>query len=390
MTTDLHVHAESTYRSLFGVPDIMVESPGRINLIGEHTDYNQGFVLPAAVEQRACVAMGKRTDQEIHMKALNLNRSHRTTLENLSSEGEAWSAYLLGVVQQLQVKGHPLSGFNAVLTGDVPVGAGMSSSASVECATIFALNEMFGLGLEKMDLVRLAQRAENEFVGVKCGIMDMFASIMGKKDHAIRLDCRSLEYQYFPLSLGSYKLVLFDTQVRHSLAAGEYNRRRQECEEGVRLLQAANPLVQSLRDADMQMIEQVLAPQASSVVYNRCRYVVEENERLVSGCLLLEKNDIEGFGKKMFGSHAGLRDLYEVSCAELDLLVDLAIAEPAIAGARMMGGGFGGCTINLIREDSIDAIYQRFRNIYREHTGLDLKVYITTPQDGARKVDFGS
>jgi galactokinase len=386
MTSILLQSVFDAYEALYGAPALLARAPGRINLIGEHTDYNMGFVLPAAIEQSAYVALGMRNDHEIHLHALDLGQRHRTNLDALDSYDAPWSAYVLGIVQQLQRGGFALSGFNLVLSSSVPVGSGMSSSAAVECASLIGLDSLFGLGLERMDMVRMAQRAENEYVGVKCGIMDMFASMMGRKDYAIQLDCRSLDYRYFPLQLGDYRIVLFDTRVRHSLAGGEYNQRRMSCETGVRLLQSHHPHVMSLRDVDMEMIESLPAAGASPEVYQRCRYVVEENERLISGCQLLEKGDLEGFGKKMFASHAGLRDLYEVSCPELDLLVDLAVDNTAIAGARMMGGGFGGCTINLVHANRIEETYALFRDRYHAKTGLDLGMYVTTAESGAELV----
>lgn len=388
VTSTLLDSIRKVYQDAFGTPAVIARAPGRINLIGEHTDYNMGFVLPAAIEQSACVALGMRTDTEIHVHAVDLRQQHQTNLDALDSHNAPWSAYVLGVVQQLQRSGFALSGFNLVLSSSVPVGAGMSSSAAVECASLVGLDGLFGLGLERMDMVRMAQRAENEYVGVKCGIMDMFASMIGRKDHAIRLDCRSLEYRYFPLQLGNYRIVLFDTRVRHSLAGGEYNQRRQSCEEGVQLLQRNYPQVMSLRDAEAQMLDSLPGAGASREVYQRCRYVVEENERLLSGCQLLEQGNIEGFGKKMFASHAGLRDLYAVSCAELDLLVELAMQNPAIAGARMMGGGFGGCTINLVKADQVEETYAAFREAYGAKTGLELAMYVTTPEAGAEVVNW--
>jgi galactokinase len=383
MTSTLLQSVFDAYEALYGAPALLARAPGRINLIGEHTDYNLGFVLPAAIEQSAYVALGMRNDHEIHLHALDLGQRHRTNLDALDSHDAPWSAYVLGVVQQLQRGGFSLSGFNLVLSSSVPVGSGMSSSAAVECASLIGLDSLFGLGLDRMDMVRMAQRAENEYVGVKCGIMDMFASMIGRKDYAIQLDCRSLDYRYFPLHLGDYRIVLFDTRVRHSLAGGEYNQRRMSCEAGVRLIHSLHPLVMSLRDADLDMIEALPAMGASPEVYQRCRYVVEENMRLLTGCRLLEKGDIEGFGQLMFASHAGLRDLYTVSCPELDLLVELAMQNPAVAGARMMGGGFGGCTINLVKADMIDETYAAFRDAYHVKTELDLGMYVTTAESGA-------
>lgn len=377
---------ETVFHELFGVKNLIVRSPGRINLIGEHTDYNHGFVLPAAIDKAVYFAIGLRNDEEVHLYATNMQESYQTRLDSLSAPPFHWSAYVLGVVDQLQRNGFPISGFNAVINGEIPIGAGMSSSAGLECATVFALKDLFQLELDTLDMIKLAQKAENEFVGVKCGIMDMFASMLGKKNMAIQLDCHDLSYKYFPFALRDYKIVLFDTRVKHSLAGGEYNLRRQQCEEGVDLLQKIYPQVKSLRDVNISMLQSDLIKMASSTVFNRCCYVVEENLRLLKGCELLLGNDIAGFGKKMYASHEGLSKLYEVSCNELDLLVELAKKESSIAGARMMGGGFGGCTINLIREVAIDDIYNRFEEEYFQETGQELKMYITTAQDGTSKV----
>jgi galactokinase len=369
-------------------PQIMAKSPGRINLIGEHTDYNLGFVLPAAIDKAAYVAIARRDDQLVRLFAKDLGEHHEVEINLLATNPGHWSAYVLGVVDQLLKIGKNLSGFDLVLTCDVPTGAGMSSSAAVECATAFALNALFDLQLERLDLVRMAQKAENEFVGVKCGIMDMFASVMGKDAQVIQLDCRDLSYQYFPLNLGDYKIVLFNTGVKHSLAGGEYNLRRQQCEQGVAVLKERFPEVNSLRDANLSMLDEQFRSAVSPTVYNRCLYVIEENIRLATGCKLLLQNDIHGFGKQMHGSHKGLSELYEVSCKELDFLVDLSKEEEAIAGARMMGGGFGGCTINLIESSAIEGIYEKFSKAYQLAMGKELNMYVTLPSDGSHLVKF--
>lgn len=370
-------------------PEMMTKSPGRINLIGEHTDYNLGFVLPAAIDLCAYVAVAKRDDTVIRLFAKDLEEKYEIDLHSLVQVENHWSSYVLGVVDQLLKSGKSLTGFDLVLTCDVPIGAGMSSSAAVESATAFALNELFGLNLERLDLVRLAQKAENEFVGVKCGIMDMFASVMGKDAQAIQLDCRDLSYQYFPLNLEDYKIVLFDTGVKHSLAGGEYNLRRQQCEQGVAALQQRFPSVQSLRDVELSMLDDEFKNSVTDIVYKRCQYVIEENMRLEQGCALLIQNDIKGFGDKMYGSHKGLSELYEVSCKELDFLVSLAKEEESIAGARMMGGGFGGCTINLVKADAVQDLYDRFSQAYQSTMGKELKMYVTVPSTGAELINLG-
>ena len=384
------MNVKSVFIEHFGyTPEMMAKSPGRINLIGEHTDYNLGFVLPAAIDLCAYVAVAKRDDSIIRLFAKDLDEKYEIALDSLVPVENHWSAYVLGVVDQLLKSGKSLTGFDLVLTCDVPIGAGMSSSAAVECSTAFALNELFGLNLDRIDIVRLAQKAENEFVGVKCGIMDMFASVMGKDAQAIQLDCRDLSYQYFPLNLEDYKIVLFDTGVKHSLAGGEYNLRRQQCEQGVAELQQRFPDVQSLRDVQMSMLDDEFKTSVTDIVYMRCQYVVEENMRLEQGCALLIQNNLKGFGDKMYGSHKGLSELYEVSCKELDFLVSLAKGEESIAGSRMMGGGFGGCTINLVKADAVQDLYGRFSQAYQSAMGKELKMYVTVPSTGAVLINLG-
>jgi galactokinase len=273
------IHAvNKTFRQYFGEPDLIVRSPGRINLIGEHTDYNLGFVLPAAIDKSIYVAIQQRADNEIHLIAADLAQVFNTSLDAVTPSNMQWPDYILGIVDQLQQSGYQLSGFNAVVAGDVPLGAGLSSSAAVECAVVFALNKVFNLGLSQKQMVLLSQKAENEFVGLQCGIMDMFASMFGKKEQVIKLDCRSLEYAYMPFDTTDIQIVLMDTGVKHSLASSEYNLRRQECEEGVRQIGYHYPGVSSLRDADINMVNECLQS-GDATVYKRCRYIVEEIKR---------------------------------------------------------------------------------------------------------------
>ena len=389
MPTELN-HCIETVRTVFvsnfGHPTLFVQSPGRINLIGEHTDYNQGFVLPAAIDKAIYLAIGKREDKEVHLIAADLADSFSVALNNLSFSEKTWSNYLIGVVDQLQKNGYQLGGFNAVLAGDVPLGAGLSSSAAVECATVFALNELFELGLSKIEMVRLAQKAENEFVGVKCGIMDQFASMFGKTDAVIQLDCQSLGYNYMPFNQEGIKIVLLDTRVKHSLASTEYNLRREECEAGVKIIQEKYPAVASLRNATMQMIQECLINTDQKII-DRCSFVVAEIKRLQDACKDLEAGDLKAFGKKMYETHDGLSKLYEVSCVELDFLADFAKTDASVLGARMMGGGFGGCTINLVEENAVEAFVLAAGNAFQKVFGTEMKPYIVSIGNGTSLLD---
>jgi galactokinase len=370
---------------------LIIRSPGRVNLIGEHTDYNNGFVLPAAINKAIYMAVGPRDDREIHIVSLDLDLVYTGGIDQIVSSPMHWPDYLLGVVRQIQALGREPGhhaeanginrGFNCVFGGDIPLGAGMSSSAALECATAFAVNELFGLGLDPLTMVKLSQTAENVFVGVQCGIMDQFASMFGRKNHVIRLDCQTLEYDYVPFNMDGIRIVLLDTNVKHALASSEYNTRRRQCEVGVKLIQQHVPGVKSLRDVSLAMLDQYVASQ-NQLVYKRCRYVVEENARLIAGVDDLLIGDLAAFGRKMFASHNGLSREYEVSCPEADFLVDQVKDDSGVIGARMMGGGFGGCTINLVKEEAIANLVDRIAPVYRQAMRKDLKVYIGQIEDG--------
>lgn len=370
------------FRNQFGTEPLIFRSPGRVNIIGEHTDYNEGFVLPAAIDKYIYIAIAPRTDQEIHLYSQDFREGCVFSLDNvLSPVAAGWPNYILGVVDQLQKKGSPLSGFNLVIDGDVPIGAGLSSSAAVECATAFALNHLFSMQLDRMEMVKLAQQAEHTFAGVRCGIMDQFASMFGKKGHAIKLDCRSLAYEYVPLDLMGYKIVLLNTNVKHNLASTEYNTRREQCEQGVAWVKEQHPPVNSLRDITLEMLEQFVLPK-DELIYRRCKFIVEENLRLQLACEDLNRGDLAALGSKMFRTHEGLSKEYEVSCKELDFLVDAVKNNPAVPGARMMGGGFGGCTINLVKEDAIEELVDNLKLAYEAQTGLKLTYYVADIEDG--------
>jgi galactokinase len=370
------------FRKLFNCEPIIVRSPGRINIIGEHTDYNEGFVLPAAIDKAAYLAISLRNDDLIHLMAQDLNENFSVHLKDLQPVGDvSWPNYILGAVAQFQKKGVALKGFNAILTSDVPIGAGLSSSAAVECATTFALNKLLNTGFEKVEMVKMAQKSEHEFAGVMCGIMDQFASMMGKEDHVIKIDCRSLEYDYVPFKLEGIKILLLDTNVKHSLASSEYNTRRRECEQAVAWVREQEPQVHSLRDVTEEMLDKYVAPK-DKLIDMRARFIVQEISRLLKGCEDLQRGDINALGEKMFVTHDGLSNKYAVSCDELDFLVDFVRNNEVVIGARMMGGGFGGCTINLVKEEAVQGLIKEISVKYLEHTGKDLTPYIVSISDG--------
>lgn len=363
-------------------PAVIVRSPGRVNIIGEHTDYNEGFVLPAAIDKAAYIALSLRNDDEIHLTALDLNETFSTTVTALKPVGDiSWPNYILGSAAQFIKRGIASPGFNAILSSDVPIGAGLSSSAAVECATVFALNELLQTNLDRVAMVVMAQKAEHEYAGVMCGIMDQFASMMGKKDHVIKLDCRSLEYEYVPFKLEGIKILLLNTNVKHSLASSEYNTRRNECTQAVDWIKAHQPEVTSLRHATIAMLNEYVLPK-DKTIDDRSRFVVEEIERLLTGCKDLQQGNIAALGKKMFATHDGLSKMYAVSCKELDFLVDFVRDRSEVIGARMMGGGFGGCTINLVEESAIDQLIADIKPAYEAATGLQLDYYIASIENG--------
>ncbi len=364
-----------TFTSLFSAQPILVRSPGRVNLIGEHTDYNDGFVLPAAINKEIVFAVAPNDLSRCRLHAYDLKESEEFDPNAFSKSKKGWANYLLGVVDQLKQQGFTLGGFDVVFGGNIPQGAGMSSSAALECGIATALNHLFDLGLDQTSIAKLSQKAENEYVGVKCGIMDQFANVFGKRNHVIRLDCRSLAYEYFPFEIEGYKIVLFDTNVSHSLASSEYNVRRQQCEEGVRLLQQHGLEIKNLRDVTLDMLVQYKSV-FDEVIFRRCWYVVEENKRVEEACYFLEQGDLEAFGKKMYESHEGLSCQYEVSCPELDFLVEQTRHHEQVVGARMMGGGFGGCTINLVQEAAVEPLAAHLQQLYQQQFDRPLKVYV--------------
>lgn len=370
---------------LFEKEPLMVVSPGRINLIGEHTDYNDGFVLPAAIDKKIVYAIALNNTRQCNVHAVFTNETVSFQLDDVKPT-PGWINYLMGVVYQLQERGLEVHGFDCVLAGDIPVGAGMSSSAAVEGGLVAALDHIFKYGLNRMQMALIGQKAEHTFPGVKCGIMDQFANLHGKKDQVMRLDCRSLEFEYFPFSFPDYKIVLCNSMVHHSLASSEYNVRRLQCEEGVKAIQANHLEVKSLRDADMNMLNEVRT-QLSDKVYDRCNYVIAEIQRVQDATALLKKGNLQQFGELMYATHEGLSKLYEVSCPELDFLVSLAKERKEVAGARVMGGGFGGCTINLVKADKVDEYVSFIKSRYQDKYGKEPEVYVTIIEEGVSIID---
>lgn len=362
------IYIENRFAEIFNNPaKFIIRSPGRINVIGEHTDYHQGFVLPAAIDKNVYVAIRKNNSEKIRLYSESFSQHIEMSLQDINPSVQSWANYILGVVDEMQKLGHQLEGFDLYITGDVPLGAGLSSSAAVECATGFAINELFSLNISRIDLAKIGQQAEHHFAGVMCGIMDQFASLMSLPQSLLKLDCRSLDYEHIPLELGEYTFLLLNTNISHALDDSEYNNRRAQSEQGVEWIQELYPHVQSLRDTTPQMLKEIVLPKDKEI-YTKCQYVVEENRRLLDSCEALKQKDLITLGLKMYGSHQGLSEQYKVSCDELDFLVGEAKMYPDVLGARMMGGGFGGCTINLIKEEFIpqfiDEVSQRYRRVF--------------------------
>mgnify|MGYP000486461767 CR=1 FL=1 len=377
---------EKKYYELFHGNPLCIQAPGRINLIGEHTDYNDGFVLPAAIDMSIYFAVAKNNENVFRFYSMDFDEMFTSRHGRAKNDTYPWVNYLLGVIAQFEKLSIDISGVDCVFGGNIPIGAGLSSSAALECGFAFGLDTIFGCNLSKYNLVSMAQKAEHEYAGVMCGIMDQFASVFGKKDYVFRLDCRSHEYVYFPLEMNNYIIALVDTKVEHELASSEYNLRRKECEQGVVVLKKDNPNLVSLRDVD----ELLLIEKTSSfdpIVYNRCHYVVCENQRVIKACNALEKSDFHEFGKLMYESHTGLRDEYEVSCKELDILVEATLEMNYVLGSRMMGGGFGGCTINLITEGYESVFKDTISSVYTKKTGIIPEIYFVKLSDGVRIIN---
>jgi galactokinase len=374
------------FRKHFPDKPLLVVSPGRVNLIGEHTDYNEGFVLPGATDKVVVFAVSPRTDEVCHLVSHDYDQEFRSEIGQFHRSPLHWPDYLQGVVDQFLKAGYRVGGFNCVFGGDIPIGAGMSSSAAIEGGLAFALNTISGLKLDSLTLVKLAQKAENEFVGVRCGIMDQFINIHGREKSLLKIDCRSLEYERIPFEREDLRVVVSDTLVRRELASSEYNVRRGQCEAGVGALQAHDPSIRSIRDVSLDLLREHRA-ELDPVVYRRCEYVVRENTRVGDACAALARNDFAVFGGLMNLSHAGLRDDYEVSSPELDSLVEAARRVPGVLGSRMMGAGFGGCTISLVEAGAVPDFQARVSRDYEAETGKAPKIHVVRIEAGTRAVE---
>ena len=381
--SDHNADIESTFLEKVGKrrERVVVRSPGRVNLIGEHTDYNEGFVLPASVDKAMIFVVAPRTDSVCHFYAADLKDEFSASISSIERTQKGWPNYLLGVIEEIEKMGFDVPGCDVVFGGDIPIGAGMSSSAAVECGFAFALNRLFDFGISRMDLVKLGQRSENTFVGLNCGIMDQFVNIFGEDKKVLKIDCRSLDYEYFPFERSDLAVVLCETEAKRSLASSEYNVRRRQCETGVAVLQNHRREIRSLRDVSLEFLKDH-RDEMEPVVFQRCAYVVEENGRVLKACEDLHRNDFRSFGEQMYRSHAGLRDGYQVSSPDLDFLVESASSIDGVLGARMMGAGFGGCTINLVEQRSVESFVDEMKERYRQRTGKANNVYVTHIQSG--------
>jgi galactokinase len=364
--------------------EIKVTSPGRINLIGEHTDYNQGFVMPSAIDKKIYFEFRKNERGNIgRIYSQTFKTYVEFDLNQVLKSENFWENYLLGVIDEIQKSGKKLNGFDCIINSELPIGAGISSSAALECGFAGGLNSLFHLNLSAMEIVKLSQRAENNFVGNNCGIMDQFASVMSKKDHFIKLDCQSLEAEFIPAEIKNCKLLLLNTNVSHNLANSEYNTRRQECENAVAIVQQKYTQVKSLRQMTFEMLEE-FKDEIGPTSLKRCRYVLEENKRVQETAITLRNADLKALGKLMYASHRGLQHQYEVSCPELDFLVDFSEDKAFIYGSRMMGGGFGGCTINLIETNKIDDYVEEVKKAFQEKFNITLTPITVVPDEGTQ------
>lgn len=374
------------FQEMYGTAPRVFRAPGRVNLIGEHTDYNDGFVLPMAINRQTCVAGARRTDRKVRFHTLDLNRSAEFDLdaESVITRG-SWTNYVEGVAREIERDGIRLAGADLLITSDVPVGAGLSSSAALEISVGFCLLALSNAEIDRVKLALAGQRAEHEFTGARTGIMDQFIAARGQTGHALLIDCRSLEATPVPLDSSQIVIVICDTGVKHNLASSEYNRRRADCEQGVELLREFLPDIRALRDVSATEFA-LYEDRLPEPVRRRCRHVITENARTLRAVEALRRDDLKEFGNLMFASHASLQHDYEVSCVELDTLVRIATDAQGVYGARMTGGGFGGCTVNLVRRSHLEEFQQTILREYRRATNRDARIYISEAAGGAEEI----
>lgn len=375
---------KNTFSKRFGDEGVVYTSPGRVNLIGEHTDYNGGFVFPGAIDKGIYACIRPNGMDKVRAYSIDKEDYQEFGFNEEDLPPMHWAKYLFGVCREIIKRGYAIGGFDTVFYGNVPIGAGMSSSAALESTYAFALNELFHLDIDKFELARIGQMTEHHYVGVNCGIMDQFASLFGKEGHLMRLNCATMEFEYYPFHPKGYKVVLLDTLVKHELASSAYNRRRASCENACAHIASRHPEVKYLSDATMAMLEEVKA-EISAEDYMRAEYVIGEKQRVLDVCDALQRDDYETVGRCMYGTHHGMSKLYEVSCEELDFLNDIA-KQCGVTGSRVMGGGFGGCTINLVKEDLYEAFITTAKEKFTIKFGHEPKVYDVVISDGTRKL----
>ncbi|QCW99591.1 galactokinase [Aggregatimonas sangjinii] len=363
-------------------PELLVESPGRINLIGEHTDYNMGFVLPTAIAKKIIFKFRKNdTATSCNVYTLGYDQGFQIDLKNISKSEVEWQNYILGVLNEILKRTDKLRGFDCTIESNLPTGSGLSSSAALECGLAFGLNELFDLGLSKIEMVQLSQTAEHTYVGTQCGIMDQYASVMSEEGHVILLDCRSLESEMIPIDLHPYKIILLNTKVSHNLATSEYNVRKAECEEGISIIQKKYPEVRSLRDVDVDMLS-ISKAEMREIIFKRCSFIIAENERVLQMAKALQSNKLQQVGELLYEAHEGISKDYEVSCKESDFLVDFSKNNPQVLGARQTGGGFGGCTLNIVAEEAVADFVKEGAAAYKKAFDIDLEWFEVLPSQG--------
>ena len=381
MNTHLINQITAAFTKTFNVIPMLISSPGRINIIGEHTDYNEGFVFPAAIDKGIVAAMAKSESSTCTAYALDIDEFHEFSLNNIQAIPNGnWRNYVLGVVAEIQKKGITLEPFNVVFGGDIPNGAGLSSSAALENSIVFGLNHLFNLNLTKSEMILISQQAEHNYVGVRCGIMDQYASMFGKENNALLLDCRSQEAELFKIDFKGYELVLINTNISHNLAEAEYNDRREVCEKVAYLLN-----IKALRDATEETLLEIKS-QITESDYQKALYIIQENERVLRAGEMITKNDIIGLGNLLFEAHLGAKNQFKISCRELDFLVEKAQENPNVIGSRMMGGGFGGCTINIVKKEAVKEFTDNISEDYYNTFGIQNAVYFIKLSQGTHLI----